>query len=126
MKLSTFLGKAKRIIRDEGNWVQREYHAGNGEHCMLGALEAAGMKEEKWDDFDSPTPIMKRAAILLAEIIRSHKQWRQRVSGNRAADCVIPAFNDHGDTEHSEVMKIFTEAQRRAKIQEQENAKAKV
>lgn len=110
MRLSTFLSKATERI--EKKWIKGSLNDGHGGVCSIGALNAVQRK------YSVSVVLYQRAERLLMEIIRGHGRWK-RFGG-------IAPFNDSSATTKKEVLSVFTEAQRRAKIQEQEDAKAKV
>jgi hypothetical protein len=109
MTLSTFLKKATARIKRR--WIKGDLNDGHGGVCMLGALDAAQRSARMYDH-----SIERQAKALLWQIIHSHKRWDRYLC--------IPEFNDSASTKKKDVLSVFTEAQRRAKVMEEKDAQA--
>jgi hypothetical protein len=109
MKISEILSKAKGMI--ERKWIKKAFTDHTGGYCALGALRiASGMSSVD----DHSLPVTREAAAILGDIIRSHEEWSHCTGGSGS----VWMFNDHYATTKEDVLALFTEAERRAKLTE--------
>jgi hypothetical protein len=88
MKPSEQLQAAKELIKDPGNWIKGQFRdLANKKFCMIGSLHQA-----------APTESIGKSMDFLSLVIPEKK-----------IHC-IPDFNDHPDTAHADVMKVFDDA----------------
>ena len=104
MKISEILGRAKEIIRIR--WTKGRFRSTTPEY-----------------DFNADNSLYESAHWQLSKVIKGHKKYVERVgSASYTSDQVIAIFNDSHATTQQEVLDVFEEAERRAKLAEEPNA----
>jgi hypothetical protein len=117
MKISEVLGQAKEVIRTR--WIQGRFRNGlTGQVCSLGAIYVVAVGEHQYNP-EANNSLYLAAHEQLSQVIKAHQQYVERVgSALYASDQTIASFNDDYRTSKTEILALFEEAERRAKLTE--------
>lgn len=117
MKISEILGKAKEIIRTR--WAKGRFRRNyTREVCSLGAIYEVAVRADQYN-CNADNSLYESAHRQLSEVIKGHNKYVERVgSASYSSEQVIAIFNDSYATTQQEVLDVFEEAERRAKLAE--------